>query len=77
MLEILSEERIKYIAAISKKFAKLVGQIGVGEVRKFLERYLAQMYIRDNKGFKGIRKKLMKLRRQKNNLNRLIFNCET
>lgn len=58
VLDLLTPERIKIIASSSNDFAKLVGQLGVENTKKFLEGYLSRLIIVDYEGFSELESKL-------------------
>lgn len=71
VLKILPKERIEYLAALSPDFAKIVGQIGPENTRKFLERYLAELYILEPTRFQDLKNKLDEIQRLEGEYQRL------
>lgn len=58
VLELLTEERIKIIAVYSDSFRNLVGHLGTGRVKSFLENYFTRLIILNPNNFKELQDKL-------------------
>jgi hypothetical protein len=54
----LTPETIKIIAGASPEFNNLVAQIGINNVREFLEAYLARLYVIDKNNFENLADKI-------------------
>jgi hypothetical protein len=64
----LTPETIKIIAGASPEFNKLVAQIGINNVKNFLEAYLARLYVIDKNNFKNLANKIEAIKKAEQEL---------